>query len=117
MRRIAWVLAALVGMGALGAGIESAAISGWDGRLSAREALVLERICAHCHAEPGIGVPLIGDETEWNVRRAKGFETLVSNTIEGAGNMPPLGTCGFCSDDELRRLVAFMSNSPLVSPR
>ena len=80
--------------------------------LSSREAFVLGQICAQCHARPGIGAPLIGDEEEWRPRRAGGFDRLLTNTIEGYLGMPPLGTCSFCTEDELRRLVSIISGMP-----
>jgi len=77
--------------------------------LTPREARVFQQVCAHCHVQPGIGVPLLGDEAEWAARRARGFDTLLVHTVEGRGGMPPLGTCGFCTEEDLRRLVAFLA--------
>lgn len=95
------------------AGIGSLAAPASSAKLTNRESLVLGGVCAHCHAQPGIGVPQVGDEAEWKRRREKGLEALIANTINGAGNMPPLGTCSFCSEEELRRLVALLSGFPL----
>jgi cytochrome c5 len=58
-------------------------------------------------------VPLVGDAAAWEGRRAQGFETLLANTVNGVRDMPPLGTCGACSEDDLRRLVAFVAGLPL----
>ena len=77
--------------------------------IGTRQSLVFQQTCAHCHVRPGIGAPVLGDEDEWASRRAKGFETLVTHTVEGMGGMPPLGTCSFCTEDDLRRLVAFIA--------
>jgi len=109
MQWTSWIPAGSLGLSAVFVGLESLADSAPAREFSAREVIVLGRICAHCHAQPGIGVPLIGDEAEWKSRRALGLEVLVARTIEGAGNMPPLGTCSFCTEDELRHLVAFMA--------
>lgn len=81
--------------------------------LSPREVVVFQQVCATCHARPGIGVPILGDETEWEPRRSKGLEILLRNTIDGSAGMPPLGTCSFCSEAELRRLVSFLAGLPL----
>lgn len=81
--------------------------------LGARETYVMGAICARCHARPGIGVPLMGDAAEWDERRRQGLEALVAHTIVGLRGMPPLGTCSFCSEDELRRLAASMAGLPL----
>ena len=80
--------------------------------LSGREAQVFQQICAKCHVTPGLGVPVIGDEPEWQRRRAQGLEQLLAHTIDGFGDMPPLGTCSFCSEQELRHLVAFLAGFP-----
>jgi len=97
--------------------LPSGAAASPGSELSTREAFVLEQICAQCHARPGIGAPLIGDEAQWAPRRAGGFERLLTNTIEGYLGMPPLGTCSFCTEDELRRLVSFLSGMPTEEGR
>lgn len=81
--------------------------------LSERQSKAFGQICARCHVRPGIGVPILGDTAEWEKRGAKGLEALVANTITGIGGMPPLGTCGFCSEDDFRHLAAFMARLSL----
>lgn len=78
-------------------------------QLSPRETYTLGQICAHCHARKGTAAPMMGDSEAWRQRTSQGFEVLVKNTILGVGNMPPLGTCGFCTEQEIRNLVAVMS--------
>ena len=80
--------------------------------LDARQARAFATICARCHTRPGIGVPVIGDDQAWAPRRAKGLEVLLRHTIEGFGDMPPLGTCGSCSEADFRRLVALVAGLP-----
>jgi len=92
--------------------LQGQAQSSPDKELTKREGYVLAQICAPCHARPGIGAPQIGDEAAWGPRRAAGFERLLTNTIEGYLGMPPLGTCSFCTEEELRRLVAILSSMP-----
>lgn len=82
--------------------------------LGRRQALIFQQACAHCHVRPGIGVPILGDPAEWEPRRAQGFDTLLANTVEGFGDMPPLGTCSYCTEDDLRRLVAFTAGYSAV---
>ena len=86
--------------------------------LTSRESLAYTQICAYCHARAETGAPVMGDTAEWRRRAAiteDGFEGLVRNTIVGIGNMPPLGTCGYCTETEIRNLVATMSGlAPLV---
>lgn len=64
--------------------------------------------CSHCH-DPGIaGAPPTGDKKWLELAKARGFDTLVKNTIKGVGIMPPRGTCVECSDDELKAAVQYM---------
>jgi cytochrome c5 len=74
-----------------------------------RQALIYQQTCARCHMKPGIGVPLLGDDAAWAPKRAQGFDALVRHTVEGFGDMPPLGTCSACTEDDIRRLVAFVA--------
>ena len=98
-------------------GVPASASAESSEELTARETLALQQICAPCHARPGIGVPLIGDFKAWRARRLKGLDKLLENTIEGKGGMPPLGTCSFCSRDELRRLVQLIAGLSEESPK
>ncbi|MBU2479301.1 MAG: c-type cytochrome, partial [Gammaproteobacteria bacterium] len=56
------------------------------------------------------GAPKVGDKAAWAPRHAQGIDTLNSNAINGIRAMPPKGTCGDCSDDELKGAVAYMLN-------
>ncbi|MEN8162465.1 MAG: c-type cytochrome [Myxococcota bacterium] len=80
--------------------------------LGEREARLFQQACAHCHLQPGLGAPVLGDDAAWEERRAQGVETLLANTVRGVRDMPPLGTCGGCTEDDLRRLVAFLAGLP-----
>jgi cytochrome c5 len=42
---------------------------------------------------------------------------LLASTVAGVGGMPPLGTCGLCSEDDLRELIAYMALLPPPEPR
>ncbi len=75
---------------------------------SARSARIFEQVCAHCHARPEIA-PILGDAVEWQLRAEKGFESLLLNTVTGVRGMPPLGSCAFCSEADLRALITLLS--------
>ncbi|MBA3981106.1 MAG: cytochrome c5 family protein [Alcanivorax sp.] len=64
--------------------------------------------CVFCHASGAAGAPKTGDQAAWAPRLEKGMDTLVKNTREGIGAMPPRGMCGDCSDDEYRALIEYM---------
>jgi cytochrome c5 len=80
--------------------------------LTPRQARLFSQACAHCHLRPEIEVPVLGVEADWKKRRKRGFESLLSNTINGFGNMPPLGTCGACTESDFRALVSFLALLP-----
>lgn len=68
--------------------------------------------CVACHGTGAAGAPKLGDKAAWGPRIALGLDTLVKHAIDGfqgkTGVMPPRGTCGTCSDDELKAAVEFM---------
>ena len=80
--------------------------------LSAGAARAYQTACASCHARPGTGAPLAGDEFAWAKRRAQGADVLLAHTVNGFNGMPPLGTCGLCNEAELRELVAYLAGVP-----
>ena len=69
-----------------------------------------QRYCSVCHMDARTGAPLAGDRSVWQERMAKGMPTLMKSTIEGMGDMPPLGLCFECSGDEFEALINYMSN-------
>lgn len=82
-----------------------------------RQARIFAATCAHCHVGPDRGVPRVGMPEEWNARETRDFDTLVVHSIEGYRDMPPLGTCGFCTTEDIRQLVALMvAGSEIVVP-
>jgi cytochrome c5 len=54
------------------------------------------------------GAPKFGVAAEWASRIAQGEDTLVTHSINGIRGMPPRGTCGTCSDEEIRNAVRHM---------
>jgi cytochrome c5 len=113
-RRASWLAAALVC--AAGPAFVCAASPAFaePPALGERQQRLFQQACAHCHLVPGLGVPVVGDEAAWEERRQRGFESMLANTVNGVRNMPPLGTCGACTEDDLRRLVAFLAGLPRV---
>lgn len=77
--------------------------------LSARESHALSQICLRCHAQPNVAAPLLGDADAWRPRVSQGLDVMLENTILGFGEMPPLGTCGYCTEAELRNLIEVIS--------
>jgi cytochrome c5 len=64
--------------------------------------------CAGCHASGVMSAPKLGDAAAWGERMKKGLEQLQANAISGVNAMPPKGTCGTCSDDDIRAVVEYI---------
>lgn len=69
---------------------------------------VYRSACFACHDTGAAGAPMLGNKEAWASRIAQGMDALLLTAINGKGVMPPRGTCGACSDDELKAAVEFM---------
>ena len=69
---------------------------------------VYSKACVACHATAGIGAPVKGNAADWGPRKEKGFDSLLTNAINGINAMPPKGTCMDCSDEEIKAAIEFM---------
>nr|WP_298145149.1 c-type cytochrome [uncultured Pseudomonas sp.] len=67
--------------------------------------------CGACHMAGVLGAPKIGDTAAWQARADErgGIDALLKSAIAGRNSMPPKGTCGDCSDDELLGAIHKMS--------
>ncbi|MBC3883911.1 c-type cytochrome [Undibacterium griseum] len=70
---------------------------------------IYQRSCISCHVSPASTAPLVGFEADWAPRLAQGQEVLLQHARDGYKAMPPKGFCSGCSDQDLRRLIEFMS--------
>jgi len=71
-------------------------------------AATYSKLCQACHASGAAGAPLLGNKEAWEPRIALGMDSLLQTVIDGKGAMPPRGTCGDCSDDDLRAAIEYM---------
>jgi cytochrome c5 len=71
---------------------------------------VYNTYCTACHGTGAMGAPQTGDKGAWKDRLAKGFNKTLANAISGINLMPPKGTCGDCSDEEIGNAIKYMSN-------
>lgn len=69
---------------------------------------VLNQYCNVCHLTGWNGAPLSGDANDWQPRLSTGFDSLFKNTRQGFNNMPPMGTCMDCTDEELQAAIRKM---------
>ena len=67
-------------------------------------------VCAACHDSGAAGAPKAGDKAAWGPRLALGYDGLVKSAAAGKGAMPPKGGAADLTDDELKRVVAFLAN-------
>lgn len=72
-------------------------------------AKIYNRSCRSCHTVAATGSPLTGDSKAWELRMAKGMNTLVDNVVNGFGGMPPFGLCMDCDADQFEALIQFMA--------
>lgn len=70
-----------------------------------------ERACLACHGVRS-AAPLTGFAPAWAPRLAKGADVLLAHARDGFNGMPAKGLCSDCTDDDLRGLTQFMSQSP-----
>jgi cytochrome c5 len=87
-----------------GAQAETAAASG-----PRSGADVYSKSCLACHSVGVMGAPKMGDAADWTPRLSKGLDTLLSHAINGFNAMPPKGTCGNCSDEEIKAAIEHMT--------
>lgn len=66
------------------------------------------RLCSACHGSGAAGAPILGQKEAWEPRIARGMDALLQTVIAGKGAMPPRGTCGGCSDADLKSAIAYM---------
>lgn len=81
--------------------------------MTPRQTQLLVQNCVQCHSNPHIGAPLMGDMQVWGeLAKNKGEEGLLHSVIFGLKEMPPLGKCGACSEDDFRAMIRLMANLP-----
>lgn len=66
--------------------------------------------CSACHTAGVAGAPKLGDAAAWGPLIEKGFDTLLTNAINGINAMPPRGGNPNLSDLEVARAVAHLAN-------
>lgn len=64
--------------------------------------------CVACHGPGVLGAPKLNNAADWAPRMEKGMDTVLLNAINGIGGMPPRGTCGDCSDDDIKAAIEHM---------
>lgn len=91
------------------AGMEVVAATGGAGSKTPDE--IIAKHCTACHSIGLLNAPKIGDTAAWKTRADEqgGLEGLLAKAITGLNAMPAKGTCGECSDEELKGAIQKMS--------
>ena len=69
---------------------------------------IYRMICASCHSFGPEQIPQITAPSAWAARIAQGKKTLYQHSIEGFGDMPAMGLCENCTDEEVEAAVDYM---------
>ena len=69
---------------------------------------VFKATCTMCHTAGVAGAPKLGDKAAWAPRVAKGKEALYTSALKGIRARPAKGTCGNCTDGEIKKAVDYM---------
>lgn len=73
---------------------------------------IVQKHCVACHQAGLGGAPKLDDKAAWAPRVATGVDAMAATVLKGKGAMPPKGTCGTCSADDIKGAVEAMT-SPL----
>lgn len=71
---------------------------------------VYDKVCQTCHVAGVAGAPKLGDKAAWAPRIAQGMDVLHGVALNGKPGtaMVPRGTCGDCTDEDLKAAVDYM---------
>lgn len=67
-----------------------------------------ETYCVVCHGSGVAGAPKKGDDAAWKKRLDEGWAVVLARAMKGYNAMPPKGTCGTCSEADLKAAIEFM---------
>ena len=72
---------------------------------------VVAQHCTACHSIGLLNAPKIGDTATWQARADEqgGLDGPLAKAITGLNAMPAKGTCGECTDEELKKAIQQMS--------
>ena len=69
---------------------------------------IFNSYCTSCHSSGTTGAPPIGNLEAWAARIKGGKDLLLDHAVNGYRGMPPGGTCGNCSDEELAATIEYI---------
>lgn len=69
---------------------------------------IYNKSCVACHTSGVLGAPKLQVAADWSARLENGFDSVWQNALNGINAMPPMGTCGDCSDDDIKAAIEHM---------
>ncbi|MBU2979877.1 c-type cytochrome [Alteromonas sp. C1M14] len=70
---------------------------------------VYNQACVMCHAAGISNAPIAHNTAQWEERvESKGMDTLLKNAMSGINQMPPMGLCAACSEEDLAAAIQYM---------
>ena len=70
---------------------------------------IYDGACVACHTSRVLGAPKLQVAADWKPRLAeKGFEQVWKNAVNGINAMPAMGTCGDCTEEDIKVAVEYM---------
>lgn len=89
-----------------GAATESA-VAGGGGAKSGED--IYNQACVACHGSGVLGAPKVHVAADWQPRLdERGLDGIWQHALDGFNAMPPMGTCGTCSDDDIKAAIEYM---------
>ena len=70
---------------------------------------IVAKHCTACHKIGLAGAPKLGDKAAWAPRIATGIEAMTATVLKGKGAMPPKGTCGTCTPEQLAAAIEVLT--------
>lgn len=70
---------------------------------------VYQSACFACHGTGALDAPK-SQTADWKPRLEQGFDVLLQHSLEGIRNMPAMGTCTSCSEDEIAAAIRYMTD-------
>ena len=65
--------------------------------------------CVACHTSGVLGAPKLHDAADWQPRLdEKGYDQVWKNAVVGINAMPAMGTCGSCTEDDIKSAIDYM---------
>lgn len=70
---------------------------------------IYDGACTACHGVGVLGAPKLQNAADWQPRLdEKGFDQVWKNAISGINAMPAMGTCGDCTEDDIKAAIEYM---------